>query len=227
MRPRPRPITLMAMSGVGKTHLAGLLAKDGWHHHSCDFVIGEKLLGPGRVTPDNLRALSAYIGQVGKGALSRAEFKKRQRQYIEAERDSLMALPQVNKLVVDSTGSLCEIEGEALFERLARETTLVYIKAGPEEEAALLETAKKYPKPLYFPPDKFVEWLKGYMDEKKIKSVDEIEPDDFSRWVFPKLFHSRLPKYQALADKYGITVPSARVKDVKSAEELLEVISEF
>ena len=38
-------ITLMGMSGVGKTYLSTMLDREGWHHYSCDYEIGTKYLG--------------------------------------------------------------------------------------------------------------------------------------------------------------------------------------
>ncbi len=88
-----KAITLMGMSGVGKTYLSEKLASWGWYHYSCDLEIGVNLLGddivetirndilahPGlrlffetgaisinnNITVDNLRTLSAFIGKLG------------------------------------------------------------------------------------------------------------------------------------------------------------------
>jgi hypothetical protein len=231
-----RSITLMGMSGVGKTELAWMLEKAGWHHYNCDYLIGTKYLKDelaetvgAEVKSDDLSPLSKYIGQIGKGGLPLFEFKRRQKQYIEAERKALYdmrpAIAKAEKRIVnDSTGSICEIEDEKLFKRLAGDSLFVYIKAGPEEEAALVERAMADPKPLYFPPAKFDVWLDEYMKGKNIAGVDEIESNDFSRWVFPKLFYSRVPKYERLAERYGIVVPMADIRNVKSEAEFLKVI---
>ena len=55
-------------------------------------------------------------------------------------------------------------------------------------------------------------------------SSDAIDPDDFSRWTFPKLFENRLPKYQQIADQYGVTIPSSAFHGVKNADDFLNVI---
>jgi dephospho-CoA kinase len=238
MLTKSRAITLIGMSGTGKTELAWKLEKWGWHHFNCDYLIGTKYLkdevadtvGDG-VKKDNLAPLSRYIGQVGKGGLKLEEFKRRQARYIEAERAALYDMrdavkAQGAKLVNDSTGSLCEIEDEALFARLAEDSLFVYIKAGPEQEEELLKRALADPKPLYFPPKPFDEWLAQYLKEKNLKSVEEIAPNDFSKWVFPKLFRSRIPKYERLAARYGITVSSDAVWNVKSEEEFLKLVED-
>ncbi|MCC7305760.1 MAG: ATPase [Alphaproteobacteria bacterium] len=228
-----KSVTLMGMSGAGKTELSWRLAKWGWYHYNCDYLIGTKYLRDelgDAVKKDDLGPLSKYVGQVGKGALPLQEFRRRQKRYIEAERAALLDMCADiesfgGKLVNDSTGSLCEIEDESVFEKLAQHTLFVYLKSGPEQEEALLARAVADPKPLYFPAAKFDGWLAEYMQQTGAAAVEDIEPDDFSRWVFPKLFHSRLPKYQRLADQYGVTVPSAALWEVESEEKFLEVVT--
>ncbi len=86
-------ITLLGMSGVGKTHLSNQLAKENWYHYSCDYQIGTGSLKPqieasiqqkicqeeslqpifadgsirvhAHITIDNLSALSNYVGRLG------------------------------------------------------------------------------------------------------------------------------------------------------------------
>lgn len=222
----------MAMSGVGKTHWAWQFEKWGWFHYNVDYLIGAEYLAGELDTPvklDDLMPLSRYIGQVGKGGLPMDEFKRRQKKYIEAERQAMKDVQDViaqhgAEVVIDSTGSLCEIGDEDLYHRLGEQTLIVYIKAEAEEEAALVEQAMHEPKPLYFPPAQFDGWLAEYLKEKNLRSVDDVVPNDFSRWVFPKLFHSRLPKYQAIADKYGITVSSKALRGVTTQEEFFEIV---
>jgi hypothetical protein len=227
-----KAITFIGMSGVGKTHMSRLLEQWGWTNYSCDYLIGSEYLKDeldGTVTPDDLRVLSAFVGRIGRGAQSIKEFRRRQQQYIDAEkrvmRDAGKAIKEApGNFVNDSAGSLCEIEDEDLFEELGKETLFVYIEAGPDEEKELLRRAAAYPKPLYFPPAKFDAWLKEYMEKNNQKAVEEIEPDDFLKWVFPLLYHSRVPKYQRLAKKYGVTIPAAKFQNIKSEEEFLSIL---
>ena len=51
-------------------------------------------------------------------------------------------------------------------------------------------------------PDLFAHYLR----ERGHGFVAEVVPDDFVRWMFPRLFYSRLPRYQAIADRYGYTL---------------------
>ncbi len=238
-------ITLMGMSSVGKTYLSSILRKDGWFHHSCDLRIGTKYLGDeiektlgkeNRVTADDLSQLTNYISCLGNGKLSLDEFKRRQNQYIQAERQSLRDLQGVVKEAVadghthvinDSTGSFCEIDNDVLLDNVDKDSLIVYIKANETEEKEVLKRAQEYPKPMYFSSEKLDTWIAQYAMEHKFKSTDEFNSKDFSRWVFPKLFENRLPKYQAIADKYGVTIPSKEFRNIKTADEFLEIVVRY
>ena len=235
-------ITLMGMSGVGKTHLSCMLAGQGWFHYSCDLEIGTTLLGkeieetlgePNRVVAEDLSQLSEYVGRLGKGSLPLEEFRRRQKKYFEAECQALKDLRVKVKeahgqgftsVVNDSTGSLCEIDDETLLDTIDEHSLIVYIKASPNEEKEVLKRAQEYPKPLFFSPERFDYWLEEYLSDKGLKTSDEMEPDDFSRWVFPRLFENRLPKYQRIADKYGTTIPSSAFQNITTSEEFLDIV---
>lgn len=240
-------ITLMGMSGVGKTYLSIILGQQGWLHYSCDYEIGTKYLGSeieetlgekNQIVPEDLSQLSRYVGQLGdpaKGGLSLAEFKRRQKKYYEAECQSLRALKKIvatahvdgfQNVINDSTGSLCEIDDDVLLDSIDENSLIVYIKANAEQEKEVLDRAQKYPKPLFFSPERFDFWLDDYMSDKKISRTEVMDANDFARWVFPRLFENRLPKYQRIADKYGVTIPSDKFLGVKTEDDFLKVIQQ-
>lgn len=265
-------VTLMGMSGVGKSYTSFRLAEWGWYHYSCDPEIGCNILKDeiietiqkdimahaqlraylesGAITvnnnikPENIATLSAYVGKIGNpvqgrlgnhahGGYSLEEFRRRQRKYYEAECQVLMNLkdriPQAEAegyeyFINDSTGSMCEIEDEEVLDFVGQNSLIVYIKATPEEEQEVVRRSLEYPKPLFYPPGQFDEWLSTYLQENNYSRPREMEPDEFARWVFPKLFAARLPKYQRIADQYGITVSSADLRAVQSEDDFLALI---
>lgn len=229
-----KSITFMGMSGVGKTYLSCQLAQWGWAHHSCDYYIGahvlaDKLDAP--VTTEDLSPLSRFVGRIGDPALGGLDldtFKDRQQAYYDAECRAISACAPVSgqHCVNDTTGSFCEITDEALIEKACSESLLVYLKATPEEEQEVLKRAREYPKPLFFPSALFDEKLAAYQAEQGIDDVARIVPDEFSRWVFPHLFAARLPKYQALADRYGVSIVSTTFHGVQSEEDFLRIVAE-
>jgi hypothetical protein len=255
-------VTLMAMSGLGKTTLSEMLDKAGWYHYSADYRIGTAYLDQpildnlhaqirhipmigallksrtitirNNITIDNLQPLSTFIGQLGnpeKGGLARPEFKQRQDLYIKGEIEAMRDVPAfIEKtdrahFVNDSTGSLCEIGNDAIYAALAKQTALVYIEASREDEEELLRRAAAYPKPLYFPADFLDAALTKYMTEKDLSYIALIEPDDFSRWVFPQLFRSRLPKYRHIADTYGYTISAQEARAIRDEKDFVACVA--
>lgn len=240
-------ITLMGMSGVGKTYMSSMLAGQGWYHYSCDYEIGTRFLGDeiaqtlgteNVITREDISQLSDYVGRLGnpeKGGLPLDEFKRRQQKYFDAECEALAKLPKrvkeahergVTHVVNDSTGSMCEIDDRILLDTVDENSLIVYIKASPAEEKAVLERAQSYPKPLFYSPERFDYWLEEFLQARGLSGAEEIDPDDFSRWAFPRLFENRLPKYKYIANKYGVTIPSEAFRGVSSEDDFLKVIVE-
>ncbi len=234
-----KSITLLGMSGAGKTHISCQLEKWGWYNYSCDYVIGDEYLrdelaaNGDEFSAENIGALSVYLGKLGGaqyGGFDLDTFKARQKAYYDAECHALEAMGNVlsatdKPFVHDSTGSLCEIEDEALLRKIGEETMFVYLKTNEEGERDVLKRAREYPKPLFFPSAFLKEKLASYIEENKLNGVDDIVPDDFSRWVFPLLFEARKPKYQRLADLYGITIPSTEFNNLNSADMFVDIIA--
>ncbi len=70
------------------------------------------------------------------------------------------------------------------------------------------------------------EQLAIYLAEKNIPYVALIKPDDFVRWIFPRLFNSRLPRYATIADKYGYTITTEQLAEVNHEEDFLRVLEQ-
>ncbi len=224
-----KSISLIGMSGVGKSHIASKLESWGWHNYSCDDLIGREYLGA-----DDMSDLASFVGQIGstaKGGLGLDEFKRRQNLYYEAECAVLKDMPAAlntsrGHFVNDSSGSLCEVKDESILEAVGQKTLFVYLRVEPEDHAQILARAVQYPKPLYFPATFFDAHLKLFQQEFKTSMIDDINPAQFLSWVFPHLFESRLSKYEALADRYGVEISARSFADVKSEAQFLEIIAE-
>ena len=260
-------LTLLGMSGVGKTHLSKLLSKEGgWFHYSGDFRIGASHLKNdiidniankmkvdpwlsgllknnsisvnSQVTFDNLEPISAFLGKVGnpeEGGLPIDEFVRRQRLFLEAEIKAMYDVPSFiehsqgtgcQHFINDAGGSLCELGDTKLYKLLSENTLILYIKASESNQQALIKRSKKIPKPVYYHPDFFQSALKSYLEEKQLAYVAQINPDDFVRWVFPKLVANRQTKYRELAEQYGYTVLSDDLYNCKNADEVVSLICE-
>jgi hypothetical protein len=259
-------ITLLGMSGVGKTTLANRLPKQKWFHYSGDYRIGTKYLEEpildnikrqamdvpflrdllrsdsifirSNITVDNLAPVSSFLGKLGdpeRGGLSLKEFKRRQALHHQAEIAAMRDVPAfIDKagdiygyrhFLNDAGGSVCELDDPETLEILAEHTLIVYLKTSPELEKTLIERAARDPKPLYYREEFLDEQLALFMTEKGYAEVAGIPPDDFVTWVFPRLFLSRLPRYQAIADQYGYTLDARDIAGIRGEDEFLRLLA--
>jgi len=264
---KTKRITLLAMSGAGKTTLANKLPKVNWFHYSGDYRIGTKYLEEpildnikrqamripflrelllsdsihisNKITVDNLAPVSSFLGKLGNpdlGGLSLQEFKRRQKLHHQAEIAAMNDVPDfIDKavdiygyqhFVNDAGGSVCELDSPEVLETLAKNTLIIYIKIPPALEQTIIERAKSDPKPLYYREAFLDEKLEEFMRLKDYSSADAIQPDDFVSWVFPELFKSRLPRYQAIADQYGYTIDANDVATVKGEADFIRLIAD-
>lgn len=258
-------ITLLGMSGVGKTTLANKLPKKTWFHYSGDYRIGTKYLEEpildnikrqamdvpflrdllrsdsiyirSNITVDNLAPVSTFLGKLGapsRGGLSLSEFKRRQALHRQAEIAAMRDVPEFIEKVRtiygyahflnDAGGSVCELDDAETIQALAKDTLILYIRTTPELESMLIERARRDPKPLYYRPEFLDEQLPLFLAETGAAGVEQIVPDEFVAWVFPKLFRSRLPRYQAIANDHGYTVDAAAVASVRDEDDFVSLI---
>lgn len=260
-----KSITLLGMSGVGKTRLSNMLRRNDWFHFSGDYRIGTRYLDESildnikqqamqipflrdllrndsiyivnNITVDNLQPVASFLGKLGNpeyGGLPLETFKRRQALHHEAEVAAMRDVPKFiakaqtiygyQHFINDAGGSVCELDDPATMELLAEHTLFLYIKATEKDEQELIRRAEADPKPLYYREAFLDEQLAIYMAERSLEYVAMIDPDDFVRWMFPRLFYSRIPRYEALAAEYGYTITTDELWQVESEADFLRLI---
>jgi len=260
-----KAITLLGMSGVGKTFLSNILRKSDWFHYSGDYRIGSRYLNEpildnikmqamqvpflrdllrndsiyisNNIAFENLQIVSTFLSKIGDpelGGLSLEEFKRRQKLFYDAEYAAMFDVPEfmqkaqeiygLNHFVNDAGGSLCEFDDESLYEMLAENTLILYIQANDEDEKRLIERANAAPKPMYYRAQYLDEQLEIYMQENKLEYVSMIVPDEFVRWVFPRLFYARIPRYERIAKQYGYTIKTEDLYQIKTEQDFLQLV---
>lgn len=263
-----RSVTLLGMSGVGKTRLANMLRRRDWFHYSGDYRIGTRYLDEpildnikaqamqvsflrellrsdsiyisNNITVDNLAPVSTFLGKLGNpelGGLGLKEFKRRQALHRSAEIAAMKDVPEFIRkareiygyrhFVNDAGGSICELDDPEPLEVLVEHTLILYIRATEQDEAELIHRAENDPKPLYYREAFLDEQLDVYLREKGLDYVAEIEPDDFVRWMFPRLFRARIPRYEAFAARYGYTVTTEQLATVRDEADFLALVEEL
>ncbi|MBA1331760.1 ATPase [Candidatus Endoriftia persephone str. Guaymas] len=258
-------VTLMGMSGVGKTRLSNILRNSNWFHYSGDYRIGTRYLDEAildeikaqamqipalrdlllsdsifinhNLTVDHLKPVSAFLGMLGNpelGGMPLNEFKRRQRLHREAEIAAMRDVPafihKANKIygyshfINDVGGSLCELDEPGVIEGIAEHTLILYIQATERDETNLIARAEKAPKPLYYREEFLNEQLQIFMQEQDLSYVAMIEPLEFVRWVFPRLFRARIPRYEQIAREFGYTVSTDEISLVQNVNDFLALI---
>jgi len=258
-------ITLLGMSGVGKTCLANILRKHNWFHYSGDYRIGTRYLDEpildnikqqamqvpflrdllrsdsiyinNNITVDHLKPVSSFLGKLGNpemGGLPLEEFKHRQRLHHQAEIAAMNDVPEFIRkahiiygyehFINDAGGSVCELDDEKVLRLLDEHTFILYIKATEQDEHELISRAESDPKPLYYREAFLDEQLDIYLKENNLPYVAMINPDDFVRWMFPRLFYSRIPRYEAIANRYGYTITTDELSQVKDESGFLQLL---
>ena len=51
-----------------------------------------------------------------------------------------------------------------------------------------------------------------------------IDPNDFIRWIFPRLFYARIPRYEAIAKEYGYTIKTDDLYKIKTEADFLALV---
>jgi hypothetical protein len=259
-------VTLLGMSGVGKTHISRMLRRHDWFHYSGDYRIGTRYLDESildlikqqamqapflrdllrrdwifirnNIKVDDLGPVLSYVGKLGNpeqggraarrvprapGALPGGGDRGHVRcaDFIRKAREIYGYAHFVN----DVGGSLCELEEPRVIDLLVRHTLILYIKVtDAAEEQKLIERAQSDPKPLYYRPAFLDEQLAIYLRENGLEYAAQMDPDEFTRWVFPRLFRSRVPRYEAIAKPHGYTVTSEEVAQVRDEADFLQLL---
>jgi len=261
-----KSVTLLGMSGVGKTHLSMLLRSHHWFHYSGDYRIGTRYLDEpimdlikqqamqtpflrdllrrdwiqisNNIKVHDLGPVLSFVGKLGNpeaGGVPLDEFTRRQAQYRQAEIAAMHDVPLFirkaheiygyNNFVNDVGGSLCELEEPSVIDLLVKHSLILYIRVTEKaEEEALISRAQSSPKPLYYRPEFLSQQLQEYLLLRGLEYAAQVDPDDFCSWVFPRLFHSRVPRYEAIAQPHGYTVTSHEVAAVRDEKDFLELL---
>ncbi len=262
---KQKKVTLLGMSGVGKTHISAMLRRHHWYHYSGDYRIGTRYLDESildlikeqvmrvpfisellrndwiyirnNIKVSDLGPVLSFVGKLGNpelGGVPLEDFERRQAQYRDAEIAAMYDVPAFiekaqkiygyNHFVNDVGGSLCELEEPGVIDLLVKHTLMLYIQVtDQEEEQKLIARAQSDPKPLYYRPEFLREQLDNYLRENDLQYAAEMDPNAFTRWVFPRLFHSRVPRYEAIA-RQGYTVTSREISQVRDEPDFLSLL---
>jgi hypothetical protein len=185
------------------------------------------------ITFDNLAPLSTYLGKPGdpaKGGIPFEEYVRRQRQHREAEIAALRDTPlfidkardiySYSHFMCDTGGSICEVvdtddPNDPVLDMLARHVLLVQIRGTEADADELARRFEKAPKPMYY-PEEFLRdvWADFLAETDTVEG--KVDPDRFMAWGFRRLLAHRLPRYDAIAARWGVTVEASEIEALRT-----------
>lgn len=201
-----------------------------------DLLLSDSITIENKITIDHLKPISSFLGMLGNpelGGLPLGEYKRRQNLHRVSEIAAMKEVPDFitrahadgyDNFINDAGGSLCEMDDPEMFAILEKNTIVLYLEATAEEEQVLIERAAAAPKPMYHREEYLDEQLMLYMNERELEYVALIDPQDFVKWMFPRLFKSRLPRYKGLAKKYGYTISTTQLHQVRDVSGFLNLV---
>lgn len=190
----------------------------------------------------NLTPLSTWLGKPGDAAAGGIPFEDylaRQRLHREAEIASMLDAPsfvgrardlyQYSNFICDTSGSLCEVveaenPNDPVLNAMYQSMLPVYIRGTDKHETDLKARFDRSPKPMYYQEAFLTEVWADFLSETG-KAADKVDPDEFIRYGFARLLNHRRPRYQAIADGWGVTVEADEIAAVETAADFDALIA--
>ncbi len=194
------------------------------------------------ITFNNLAPLSTYLGKPGaadKGGLPFEDYLHRQQQHRAAEISALLDTPHFiqrakdlygyDNFICDSGGSICEVvdpedKNDPVMTALSDAMLLVWIKGDDSHTAELIKRFDRAPKPMYYQPQFLERSWDYYLNDNNILS-SEVDPNHFVRWTYARALAHRQPRYQKMADTWGITLNAKDVEMVRTPADFDQLIA--
>ena len=140
-------ITLIGMSGLGKSHWSKVLEGYGYRRLCCDDVITDRIFGSKNNEQD--KDVGEWMGFPHDPG-----YKKREKAYLSLEievlQEFIVRMDQSGpdeKMVIDTTGS-APYAGNEIMNRLSDLSCIVYLAASPEYYSEMLERYITVPRPV-------------------------------------------------------------------------------
>lgn len=195
------------------------------------------------ITFQNLAPLSTYLGKPGdpaKGGIPFEDYLHRQRQHrvaeVAATRDAVSFIGKARDIygydhfVCDCSGSLCEVvdpwdDADPVLRDLSENLLLIWIRGTEADVESLVSRFDRAPKPMYYKEEFLLRLWDEYRAEMGL-APEEVDPDAFIRHGFRALINHRLPRYAAMAERWGVTVEAADVAQLRDAADFRTLVAE-
>ena len=194
------------------------------------------------ITFENLTPVSTYLGKPGNTDLGGTPidiYRTRQEQFARAEEQALLDtgyfvqraqdLYQYPHFICDTGGSICEWvdpenPNDPILKHLSENCLMVWIKGSEDHTEELVRRFDRAPKPMAYQAEFLTRVWDEYL-EKNGTAPDDVNPDDFIRWTYAQALAHRQPRYAAMADNWGVTVPASDMAQVTDEASFTDVIA--
>lgn len=191
---------------------------------------------------DNLTPVSTYLGKPGNpelGGLTMDTYRLRQSQFERAERQALLDteyfiwraedLYGYPHFICDTGGSICEWVDPAdpedeILTALSQQALMVWIRGSEAHTEELVRRFDRAPKPMAYQPAFLEDAWARYLEEFNL-TEQQVDPDTFIRWTYAQALAHRQPLYEAMADKWGVTVEATDMAQVRDQSDFIELIA--
>ncbi|MEL7346706.1 MAG: ATPase [Pseudomonadota bacterium] len=208
-----------------------------------DLLLSDSIYIASNITFENLAPLSTYLGKPGdpaKGGIGFDDYIARQRQHRQAEIASLLDTAKfIEKardiygyphFMADTGGSICEVvtpedPDDPVLTALSSQLLLVQIRGTETEEEELVRRFVKDPKPMYYPEGLLRALWAEYRTARGVGEAG-VDPDDFIAWGFRRLLSHRVPRYEAMARHWGVSVEAEEIAAVQTPEDFDALIAQ-
>jgi shikimate kinase len=204
-------LSLIAMSGSGKSYWANKLARIGFKCFSCDEMIASKLF-------DELVQADGKLMPMGKwmGLPYQQGYLERESTYLANEKHVLREIFKIietnyldpeSKIVIDTTGSVI-YTGAEILNKLRQYTTVVYLATPPQIQDQMYRAYLARPRPVL--------WRGKFSKKSHEKNIEALAR------CYPELLTYRERLYKRYAHK-TIDYDRYRKKSLSVTDFLMEV----
>lgn len=206
-----------------------------------DLLLSDSIYIGSNITFDNLTPVSTYLGKPGdvdKGGLPIAEYRRRQEQFrvseLAALNDTAYFADRAQRLygyphfICDTGGSICEWvdaedDADALMRSLSATCLPLWIKGDAAHTEALIARFDKAPKPMAYQPEFLLTCWTDYLRETGLPET-KVDPDTFVRWTYARALAHRQPRYEAMA-RWGVTVTADEVAALQGEADFVDLVA--
>ena len=207
-----------------------------------ELLLSDSIYIGSNITFENLTPVSSYLGKPGdpaKGGLRMQEYRHRQEQFRRAEINALhdteyfaeraTRLYGYPNFICDSGGSICEwVDADnpqdPVLTELSKTCLMVWIKGDEAHTEELIRRFDRAPKPMSYQPEFLQQAWEDYLNQMSLSEAD-VDPDAFIRWTYAQALAHRQPRYQAMADNWGVTVTADQISAVKDEAGFEDLIA--